>query len=107
MHIAAAERCMNALIPAIQQALQRKRRREGERICATWSRSGARICRMPCRSRWARKWRGWASLLARDISALRQSLRRLYDLAIGGTAVGTGLNTHPEFAARAAAISRS
>jgi fumarate hydratase class II len=29
-------------------------------------------------------------------------LEGLYDLAIGGTAVGTGLNTHPEFAERAA-----
>ena len=31
------------------------------------------------------------------------SLPRLYELALGGTAVGTGLNTHPEFASRAAA----
>src|SRR2546425_9932871 len=46
---------------------------------------------------------GWASLLARDIERLRQSLDGLYDLAIGGTAVGTGLNAPPEFAARAAA----
>src|ERR1019366_2358631 len=43
---------------------------------------------------------GWASLLARDISRLRQSLDGVFDLAIGGSAVGTGLNTHPEFAAR-------
>ena len=34
---------------------------------------------------------------------IEQSLDGLYDLAIGGTAVGTGLNTHPEFAERAAA----
>jgi fumarate hydratase class II len=33
---------------------------------------------------------------------LEQTLEGLYDLAIGGTAVGTGLNTHPEFAERAA-----
>jgi len=46
---------------------------------------------------------GWAALLTRDIERLETALDGLYDLAIGGTAVGTGLNTHPEFAARAAA----
>ncbi len=45
---------------------------------------------------------GWASLLERDIKRLEQALEGLYDLAIGGTAVGTGLNAHPEFAERAA-----
>src|SRR6266436_3024610 len=45
---------------------------------------------------------GWASLLDRDIKRLEQVLDGLYDLAIGGTAVGTGLNAHPEFAERAA-----
>jgi len=45
---------------------------------------------------------GWASLLERDIKRLEQALDGLYDLAVGGTAVGTGLNTHPEFAERAA-----
>src|SRR5580658_8245489 len=45
---------------------------------------------------------GWAALLERDIQRLEQVLGGLYDLAIGGTAVGTGLNTHPEFAERAA-----
>jgi len=45
---------------------------------------------------------GWASLLERDIARLKESLSGLYDLAIGGTAVGTGLNAPPEFAERAA-----
>src|SRR4026208_2089449 len=45
---------------------------------------------------------GWASLVARNIERLEQALDGLYDLAIGGPAVGTGLNTPPEFAARAA-----
>ena len=38
----------------------------------------------------------------RDINRLELTLDGLYDLAIGGTAVGTGLNAHPEFAERAA-----
>jgi len=45
---------------------------------------------------------GWVSLLDRDIGRIGESLWGLYDLAIGGTAVGTGLNAHPEFAERAA-----
>jgi fumarate hydratase class II len=45
---------------------------------------------------------GWVSLLDRDIARLEAVLPGLYDLAIGGTAVGTGLNAHPEFAGRAA-----
>src|SRR2546421_2943772 len=46
---------------------------------------------------------GWASLVERDVERLRLVLPGLYDLAIGGTAVGTGLNSHPEFGKRAAA----
>ena len=46
---------------------------------------------------------GWADLVARDVERLRLSLPGLLDLAIGGTAVGTGLNSHPEFGERAAA----
>jgi fumarate hydratase, class II len=46
---------------------------------------------------------GWANLIDRDIERLRMVLPGLMDLAIGGTAVGTGLNAHPEFAERAAA----
>ena len=45
---------------------------------------------------------GWAALLERDIERLNAVLPGLRDLAIGGTAVGTGLNAHPEFAKRAA-----
>jgi fumarate hydratase class II len=45
---------------------------------------------------------GWASLVERDLERLKLSAPGLYDLAIGGTAVGTGLNSHPEFGERAA-----
>ena len=45
---------------------------------------------------------GWANLLARDMDRLRAVQPELLELAIGGTAVGTGLNSHPEFAERAA-----
>ena len=45
---------------------------------------------------------GWASLLEADIDRLKSVLPGLLNLAIGGTAVGTGLNSHPEFGERAA-----
>jgi len=45
---------------------------------------------------------GWVALLDRSITRLETALDGLYDLAIGGTAVGTGLNAHPEFGERAA-----
>jgi fumarate hydratase class II len=45
---------------------------------------------------------GYVTQLDRAMLAIRESLDHLYDLAIGGTAVGTGLNAHPEFGERAA-----
>ena len=45
---------------------------------------------------------GYAEQLKRGHERISQCLPRLYELAIGGTAVGTGLNTHPEFAERVA-----
>src|SRR5580692_10023369 len=41
---------------------------------------------------------GWAAQLAFSEAWLTRSLDGLYDLALGGTAVGTGLNTHPKWA---------
>lgn len=45
----------------------------------------------------------YVSQLDDSLKRLKSSLTDLYDLAIGGTAVGTGLNTHPAFADRTAA----
>ncbi len=45
---------------------------------------------------------GYATQLQRGRDRVALCLPRIYELALGGTAVGTGLNTHPEFAARAA-----
>ena len=45
---------------------------------------------------------GWVAQLDHGIAHLRQALPHLLELAIGGTAVGTGLNTHPEYAERVA-----
>ena len=45
---------------------------------------------------------GWVAQLDADIRRVEFALEDLHELALGGTAVGTGLNTHPEFAKRVA-----
>ncbi len=47
---------------------------------------------------------GWARQVELGLARLASAKARIVELAIGGTAVGTGLNTHPEFGARVAAI---
>jgi fumarate hydratase class II len=44
----------------------------------------------------------WVAQLEFGLATVNQALPGIYDLAIGGTAVGTGLNSHPEFGDRAA-----
>src|SRR5439155_2500597 len=100
MHIAAAERVKNALIPAIQNvrdaiAAKAKEFNDVVKIGRTHLQDAVPLTI-------GQEFGGWASLLERDIRRLEQVLDGLYDLAIGGTAVGTGLNAHPEFAERAA-----
>ena len=46
---------------------------------------------------------GWSSQLARSEEGLDSTLPRLHELALGGTAIGTGLNAHSEFGTRIAA----
>jgi fumarate hydratase class II len=46
---------------------------------------------------------GWVAQLDLAMAAIESALPAVYELALGGTAVGTGLNTHPEFAVKAAA----
>ncbi|MEQ9704581.1 MAG: class II fumarate hydratase [Sandaracinaceae bacterium] len=41
---------------------------------------------------------GWVAQLDHAVAALKMSLTQLRELALGGTAVGTGLNTHPDYA---------
>jgi len=46
---------------------------------------------------------GYAHQLTRGLERIDDSLKRLYEIPLGGTAVGTGLNTHPEYAVKVAA----
>src|SRR5688572_11453132 len=99
MYIAAAERT-SALIPEIQKisdAIKAKAKEfEGVvKIGRTHLQDATPITV-------SQEFGGWANLIDRDIERLRMVLPGLMDLAIGGTAVGTGLNAHPEFAKHAA-----
>src|SRR5205814_2162936 len=99
MHIAAAER-MNALIPRIKEvesAIEAKAEefKDVVKIGRTHLQDATPLTV-------GQEMSGWASLLERDIDRMNKTLPGLYDLAIGGTAVGTGLNAHPEFGERAA-----
>ena len=47
---------------------------------------------------------GYAHQLTKGIERVRRASEELAELALGGTAVGTGMNTHPEFAARVIAL---
>jgi fumarate hydratase class II len=100
MHIAAAERVKNVLIPALKEvhdaiAAKAMEFKDVVKIGRTHLQDAVPLTV-------GQEFGGWAALLERDIKRLEQVLEGLYDLAIGGTAVGTGLNTHPEFAERAA-----
>jgi fumarate hydratase class II len=101
MHIAAAEQVQRKLIPAVEElsnVFDQKSQQFADivKIGRTHLQDATPITV-------GQEISGWVSVLDRDVHRLRETLNGLYDLAIGGTAVGTGLNAHPEFAERAAA----
>ena len=100
MHIAAASRVAEALIPAVE-SLRDAIAAKGEEF-ASVVKIGRTHLMDATPLTVGQEMSGWSSMLDRDIARLREVLPGLYDLAIGGTAVGTGLNAHPEFAERAA-----
>jgi fumarate hydratase, class II len=100
MHIAAATETSRTLLPAVKKmrdALDAKAKEFGPivKIGRTHLQDATPLTV-------GQEFSGWVSLLDRDMVRISQALDGLYDLAIGGTAVGTGLNAHPEFAERAA-----
>ena len=100
MYIAAAER-LTALIPQVKSVSDAIKAKASEfegvvKIGRTHLQDATPVTV-------TQEFNGWANLVDRDIERMRMVLPGLMDLAIGGTAVGTGLNAHPEFAERAAA----
>jgi fumarate hydratase, class II len=100
MHIAAASRVAEVLIPAVERlrdAIDAKAKSFAKvvKIGRTHLMDATPLTV-------GQEMSGWVSQLDRDVERLKMILPGLYELAIGGTAVGTGLNAHPEFAERAA-----
>ncbi len=100
MHIAAAEQVERQLIPSVREL--RDALGEKAKAFAKVVKIGRTHLQDATPLTVGQEISGWVSLLDRDIDRLKAALDGLYELAIGGTAVGTGLNAHPEFAERAA-----
>ncbi len=101
MHIAAVEEVTHRLLPAVtyfRDALEKKRVEFNDivKVGRTHLQDATPVT-------FGQEFGGYVSLIDRDHVRLEETLVGLRDLAIGGTAVGTGLNSHPEFAERAAA----
>ena len=101
MHIAAVEEVVHRLLPAVRalrDALDAKAAAFADivKIGRTHLQDAVPLTL-------GQEFSGYVAQLDADLDRIDAALPGLYELAIGGTAVGTGLNTHPEFAARAAA----
>src|SRR5437016_3960744 len=99
MHIAAAAETARRLLPAVKNlrdALDAKAKEFADivKIGRTHLQDATPLTL-------GQEFSGHVNLLDRDGGRVAVALDGLYDLAIGGTAVGTGLNAHPEFAERA------
>ena len=100
MHIAAVETVENTLLPAISALLavfEAKSQAFADVVMSgrTHLQDAAPITLGQVIS-------GWAAQLQAAMAGIRATLPGLHELAIGGTAVGTGLNAHPNFGATAA-----
>lgn len=100
MHIAAATAIKERLLPAVKALADILRKKTNEfkdivKIGRTHLMDAVPLTL-------GQEFSGYATQAERGHQRIEQCLPRLYELVIGGTAVGTGLNTHPEFAERAA-----
>lgn len=100
MHVAAAVRIKDGLIPAIERladALDAKAAAFNEviKIGRTHLQDATPI-------RLGQEFSGYAAQMRIGVERLHGALDGLTELPLGGTAVGTGINTHPEFGARVA-----
>ena len=100
MHIAAVEEIHRRLIPMItklRDALQKKSDEFKDII-----KIGRTHLMDAVPLTLGQEFGGYVQMLSNGLERINSALPRLYELALGGTAVGTGLNTHPVFALRAA-----
>lgn len=105
MHIAALCATEDRLLPAVECLTQTFRRLETEYMDIV--KTGRTHLQDATPLTLGQEISGWRSMLEHDAAMLRDSLHYLRELALGGTAVGTGLNAHKEFGREsAAAVSR-
>ncbi len=100
MHIAAALAITHRLLPAVEALanLLRDKSREFSHIVKI----GRTHLMDAVPLTLGQEFSGYAEQIERSGRRVAQCLPRLHELALGGTAVGTGLNAHPEFAGRVA-----
>ena len=96
MHIAAATAIHDSLIPAVNRVHTAIVAKGGE--FADVVKMGRTHLQDAIPLTVGQEMSGWASLLERNIERINLAVDGLYDLAIGGTAIGTGLNAPPRFA---------
>ena len=99
MHMAAVEAVVD-MVPAVQalrEALDAKAKQWSEIV-----KVGRTHLQDATPLTLGQEFSGYVTQIDRALVAIHESIEHVYDLAIGGTAVGTGLNAHPEFAERAA-----
>ncbi|MBQ9106311.1 MAG: class II fumarate hydratase [Clostridia bacterium] len=101
MHIAAVLALEEKLIPAAEELIATFVRLEAENEGIV--KSGRTHLQDATPIKFSQEISGWRSSLEKDIELIRRSIEPLYELALGGTAVGTGLNTPPAFAETVAA----
>ena len=95
MHIAAVEALEKRLLPAVQVLIGTFRRLEEENQGIV--KSGRTHLQDAVPISFSQEISGWRSSLERDMELIRLSLEPLRELALGGTAVGTGLNAPKGF----------
>jgi len=100
MHIAAVEQLRGRLLPAVRRL--RDTLDEKARAFADIVKIGRTHLQDAVPLTLGQEISGWVSQLDHALRHLEAAMPHLSELAIGGTAVGTGLNAHPEFAERAA-----
>ncbi len=95
MHISAVLAIEDKLIPAVQTLIDTFKRLEEENEGIV--KSGRTHLQDATPIKFSQEISGWRSSLERDIELLKLSLKPLRELALGGTAVGTGLNAPKDF----------
>ena len=100
LHIAAVMSLENKLLPAAKELIEVFR--ELERTHAGVVKSGRTHLQDAVPVAFSQEISGWRASLERDCEMIRLAVRPLYELALGGTAVGTGLNAPAGFAELAA-----